>query len=535
MNLRAVIRKFTCLSLIEKLRIIFYPIFQLWEIPTAWMKSLWAARILLNGKWSRYIGFHPQNAINNFFYRTQWINLDRYGLDQVSPVIGLGAYPLRNWFHLALPASYIYAHAGAVTTLAGTFMWVFSHLIWIDTVELWWGIVVTLLLFFSSTSYAMAFVRQNYQILGWMWFPMALYAISEGNLVLAAFAWFAAGLAGITPIFFALPILIVMAVTAGDQQIMWTLGPALILIGARILPLLRSGGLLESLLNLAKMIGATSNKVRYHREMNRLGIFTIYFLLHYLLAASLLSIAIGSVAVLPFVGVFLLFVNERLVRVADPQSLIMLVVTLFVFEAVQSDPGWGVALALWFAVSPLGIFLFIQRVSQANRLGSILVTRPFDHTELEQGVETFLAEVNLGERVYFAFNDPGGKYNNIFDGYRRIHELPLQVASKKGIHLFPDWWAVAETNYEGAPQCWGRTPDEVKGNCERWGANYAIVYQQMGSILDPIWMKDFELLSEFDWGDYFASPPDLELWWASNPTPKWFLLHYNNMTITETT
>ena len=51
------------------------------------------------------MGFHPHNAINSLFYRTQWINLDRYGRSQHSPVLGLGDYPLKNWFHLSLPAS----------------------------------------------------------------------------------------------------------------------------------------------------------------------------------------------------------------------------------------------------------------------------------------------------------------------------------------------------------------------------------------------------------------------------------------------
>ena len=44
----------------------------------------------------------------------------------------------------------------------------------------------------------MAFVRQNYQILGWMWLPTALYGVSSEQWALASFAWFAA-VFGITP------------------------------------------------------------------------------------------------------------------------------------------------------------------------------------------------------------------------------------------------------------------------------------------------------------------------------------------------
>ena len=71
------LQKFFALPLRLKIELVFYPFFLLYRMPVAWAKSLWEARILLQGRWSRYMGFHPENAINNLFYRTQWINLDR--------------------------------------------------------------------------------------------------------------------------------------------------------------------------------------------------------------------------------------------------------------------------------------------------------------------------------------------------------------------------------------------------------------------------------------------------------------------------
>ena len=69
-----------------------------------------------------------------------------------------------------------------------------------------------------------------------------------------------------------------------------------------------------------------------------------------------------------------------------------------------------------------------------------------------------------GSKVYFAFSDPDGSYGKIFDGYRHIHEVPLHVATLRKINLFPDWWAVSQTNYVEAPNCWGRTKNEVLEN-----------------------------------------------------------------------
>ena len=113
------LQKFFAFRLRVKTELELYPVFVICRVPVTWFKSLWGARILLKGQQSSYMGFNPRNAINSLFYQAQWINSDRYGRTGRSPVIGLGSYSLKNWFHLPLLASYIYAHARAVTTLAG--------------------------------------------------------------------------------------------------------------------------------------------------------------------------------------------------------------------------------------------------------------------------------------------------------------------------------------------------------------------------------------------------------------------------------
>lgn len=516
-----------------QVELLFYPLFLLYRMPIAWAKSLWEARILLNGQWSRYMGFHPRNAINNLYYRTLWTNLDRYGRYGNSPVIGLGNYPLKNWFHLSLPASYIYANAGAVTTLVSTLAWVFGHLVWLESVENWWWVIsVVTVLFLSSTAYAMAFARQNYQMLGWMWLPLALYFSNESSYVLATFAWFAAGLAGVTPIFFAVPIVLAIALLNQDPLLVLVILPALVYAAFRFFPLLIDGGLSQAVKNIAQVIGVTQRKVRYKRGMQQLALGTLYFLTLYLISSGLMSVSIGEIAALPLLGVILFLFNQRFMRVADDQSLIVIAVSLFTFTAIHSEPGWLSLTALWLAINPLGFVISIQRLGEdGSGDGKILINPPFDQTELEKAMHSFFEPVSRGESVYFAFEDPGGKYFNIFDGYRVIHELPLQVASRKEIHLFPDWWAVAETNYEGAPQCWGRSLDEVINNCQRWNARYAMIYQEAGSILEEKWNESFEFISEFDWGDYQYLFRCEQLWPKDKPTPKWFLLRYSESDI----
>ena len=517
------------LPLFSKIEILFYPFFLIYRMPRAWILSLWRSRVLMNGGWSRYMGFHPHNSINSLFYRTQWINLNRYGRSKISPILGLGNFPLKNWFYLSLPATYVYANAGAVTTLGCTLVWIFSHFLWLGETSIWWAITVTLLLFFSSTSYVMAFVRQNYQMLGWMWLPAALYFTLHSEFIHSSFAWFAMGVFGITPAFFAVPIVISISIELGSYLHLIVLLPIFLITISSFIPLInRSNGEGYDTLNkIAKLIGITQKSVRYDRGMKRLGFKNIYFILLYFISCLILSFTQDGIPIYPLVGLLLFLINQRFLRVADEQSLILIITSLFAAAALQSGPSLLTFLAIWLAFNPAAFFLSIQGIGKPGGDASILISEPFDHSELMLAMNNFLSDINVGEKVYFAFNDPNGKYFNVFDGYRVIHELPLNIASERAFHLFPDWWAVLQTNYEGAPQCWGRSVEDVIDNCFRWDAKYAIIYQPSGQHLCSKWKNHFSLISEFDWNDYRHLFRGVDIWPSTHPTPKWFLLRRN--------
>jgi hypothetical protein len=524
MNPRKALKTFKALPVGTKVELLLYPVFLLWQMPIAWVKSLWYARVLLNGQWDRYMGFSANNAINSLFYRTQWININRYGRKGLSPVLGLGAYPLLNWFHLSSLASYIYANAGAVVTLLGTLVWVFSHLSWLEVADPIWVLAVTFSLFFSSTAYAMAFARQNYQILGWMWLPTALYAITSGHWALGAMAWFAAAMFGITPVFFAVPMMSAVAWTSDSWMPLATIFPALIYTAGRFYPLIQGGNLKSAISSMAKLIGMTSRQVRYHRQIKRLSLGDLYFTVLYFTGAALAWWVSNIMPALLMLGAALYVINQRYFRVADDQSMIMITASLWAAALMDSSGRWELLGIFWLIISPMGMFILIQRLEREKGMLHVEHFKPFDHYYLMHSIEVFFRPVKAGETVYLAFADPEGAYFNIFDGYREIHEVPLCVAAKKGFHLFPDWYAVQETNYDGAPQCWGRSVGEVKQNCSQWNASYAVVYQETSSVLDIAWQRDFDLVSEFDWGLWVDSFHGAQLWPEENPAPKLFLI-----------
>ena len=141
---------------------------------------------------------------------------------------------------------------------------------------------------------------------------------------------------------------------------------------------------------------------------------------------------------------------------------------------------------------------------------------------MREGMERFLAPVKPGQRVLMAFENPNGVYEKIFDGYRVLLELPLQVAAKKEVHFMPDWWAVFEVNYDGAPEFWGRDVESVKDNLLTWKTDYVVIYQDSQTKLNPKWEEaGFEALSHFSWLSY---EKDLGTKLYSGETPDWWLL-----------
>lgn len=493
-------------------------------IARSWVLTLWASRRLLLGQWGRYHGFHPRNALNSFFYKTQWLNLERYGRNGVSPIVGLGAFPLRRWFHLSLLSSCLYANAGAATTVIGTIAWAAAHLVWLDSVAWVWGCAVTAVLLFSSTAFAMAFVRQNYNILGWMWLPLALYAISTAQWALAALVWLAASMASITVIFAALPLMFVLSAVTGQWECIFSLLPALAKLLLHFVSMLRGEGAQSPILDIAKVIGLTKAGVRYKRTSMRLGMVNTYLIVIYSIACGMIWLGQAAVPYLLLVAASLFVLNQRLIRFADDQSVILLFVTICGATVLQGAPSVLSFLGMLLAANPLPLSLGLTSTEREGSLIRVPSLSPFNHEQIYAAISRFFEQVPKSAKVYIAFEDPEGVYERIFDGYRNLLELPLFVAAERGIHMFPDWHAVSETNYEGAPVCWGRTPEAVLDNVRRWQAGYVVVYQDAGTELAGEWRSlGFLEKASFDWFDWKNELRGVKLWRAAHP-PKWWLL-----------
>lgn len=504
------------------LEALFHPVLVPVMVVLPLIRSLWAARVLLDGRWGDYHGFHPIHALNGLYYKTQWLNIERHGLNGTSPTLGLGAFRLSGWFYLSLLSSCLYGNGGAAVTLLGTASWAMLHSIWYWAIPWKWVTLIILVTFFSSTTYLMAFVRQNYNIIGWMWLPLGLFGILSNQLGLAAVAWFAASLGSTTAVFAVAPLVIGLAIGENHPYLLLTLVPAAIKFSLHFLPMIRGQSVMAGVTGIAKLIGVSGRGAKYKRNLTEFNPVSLYFLVIYAVACGLIWYDHGEPPALVIAALATFVVNQYLVRFADIQSMIILFVSAAA-ATVMVEPSELVALAgLVLAANPIPAALGGGLWRSTHSVVRPPVVSPFDHSELHRAMSAFL-EVPTGSRVLFAFDDPGDDYAKIFDGYRLLMELPLLVASEKGVHLMPDWYAVTETNYPDAPSFWGRDPDAVRANMARWDADRVIVYQDSGTELDPAWSSGYKVIATFDWGEWATALGSARLWATDRP-PKWWLL-----------
>ncbi len=444
------------------IRILFYPVTQLFITPVKLLTLLYKSIVLLDGKWGNYGGFISTNTVNHFFYWTRALNLYRYGRSGNSPYIGLGNYPLSRCFHYTLPSLYAFWIAPTVTVLTGIIGWLLVHLIWINYVSFQWVLIIMFLSFISNSFY-LNIIRQNYNALGWIFFPLGLLGLFTGNWIIAGLCWFLASYFSFTIVALAVLLSIPTALQIYSLMPFITVIPAIIKLLFNFVPFIQSGNIKSILQKVMKAIGITNKGVKYKRKQSKgLNIVFIYFLILYIQFLLVCYWRTNTLCIYFFTGIIVYLLNGLFIRFADFQSINMLIFSLGLFTIIQYSGDIWLLISYWILISPFP--LATDRCDQNNP--DILPTAyPLDISPLIDKMQTFFEPVSENKRVLISFDDPQNIYENVFDGYRRLLEVPHYYASVKKFRLFPDWWGVFELNYDGAPDFWGRDVKSVTHYC----------------------------------------------------------------------
>lgn len=507
------------------IRLLLAPLTVIVTTPFRMCQLLWNCRVLLDGNWSHYHRFSGIPSANCFYYWNQAFQLDEYGRSGISPLIGTGNYSLKKWFHLSLPSHYLFWRMSNVTTLVSFFGWAFSHVIWMSYIDAWFIILIIIIASLGSLLYS-CIDRVNYNSIGWLFFPMALYGLYSNNFWITVFAGLMASFGSIT-----------VSVYIGISSIVFALHHlsmiplvAMFPMGLKILSQLVSavGTDRQIFNNVANLIGLSRKGVKYKRSV-KLGVSNIYFVaLFGVYIALSFYLAQGQTLIFLYVAslmVFLYVLNESsLFRFADTHSFYLSIWSVITANTIIFQDIYILA-AYLFVSNPVPLFgLFFD---DKKIIDVVPERQPIYVKNYVNAVAGLFKNVPPGSKVLFAFNDPGTEYDKIFDGYRQIHEVALYVAARKKIHLFPDWYAVSENNYPGAPSLWGRDVNSVLRNAQEREASHVIVYDTSEDVVSPIFIESdlFACVGELDWASIAGEFPVGYPYGTKNraKTPIWYI------------
>lgn len=503
---------------------VFYPFITIVTMPIRFWQTLWNCRVLADGKnWGDYPNFNPKSASNSLFYWTRASTLRRFGRSGKVQNLGLGDFKLSGYFHYSLLSLYAYWKAGSVTLILGMFGWWSGHLLWLDQtgVSFAWLVAIMTVSLFCTTFYSNIFGKQNYNVLGWMFLPIVLYAWYNELWVLAGLAILFSSFCSITVVFITYWLAMFYSIQVWSVTPVLTLIPSCIKICTHFYPYFLNGGLKNYLRVVAKAIGLKNKSSKYVRHLRmRFTTMHVYRLLIYSQFAVVLTVHSKSLPLLVLISVIAWIINSRLLRFGDEQSLQMLIFSTATAAIIRADVSLWLLASFWILASPIPYF---SGLPGQKSLLLVPILRPLNIRPLLNEMIKFLSPVQSRERILMAFEDPQGEYSNLFDGYRALVELPLYVSSERNIHFIPNWHAIFELNYEGAPDFWGREVHDVERQMEAWEADYVIVYQRSGTELEKKWATaGFKEVSHFPWGKYDKYFEDIKPY--RGYTPDWWLL-----------
>jgi len=504
------------------LRILVSPITTIFTTPYRLIQTLSHCSVVFEGKkLNEYPAFHLRKAFVALFYWTRALNLYRFGRKGSSPYLGLGDKSLSRFFFYSLPSLYAYWIGGVGTVLLGMFGWTFTTLIWLQDIHNYWVFLIIIIAVISTTFYVNTFYHQNYNASGWVFFPLVIYGLMTHHWTILGLAILFASFASITVVFISDILVLVTVLATGSLMPLLVVLPGNIKFILNLYPLVLSNHFFRDLLSVIKAVGISSKNIKYKRKGTKtFGIYQFYYLFIYLQFVICYVLLQDRTPFLFISAIAMFMVNAILLRFADFQSMQMLMLSLSTALVITSSNVFLLP-SYWIAISPIPLLAF--GFKKENFLDIVPELHPVSLKPYIQDMDDFLSDIKPGAKILMAFNDPNGVYENIFDGYRIIYELPLYVANKREIHLIPDWWAVNELNYEGAPDFWGRDVASVVKNMEYWQTDFVIIYQGIGRSISEEWeMHGFQVVRRFSWEKYERELQDYNV--INNEIPEWILL-----------
>ncbi len=396
---------------------------------------------LINCKWKYLSGNDERNALNNYFYYVQDLNVQKFGRYGTAGLMGGGNYSLKNLFHIT-PVSLRFQ-----SCFGTTFMLFFSMCFWglsfaliyQDSPNLWLLVLVV----FSTLFFASFIEVQNYNILGWMFFPILLSVISDSQYLALITVLCCISFCSFTGFFVAAILVFVSGVYLEDWLMILTIAPGALLWGLPVFISLGDGA-------LAKILGILGGygQVKYKRSNRKIitisklyliGLQLCFFITSFFLQeTTLLLVLLGMV-------IFLFFINAAIFRFADEGSFYIAYLSVSLAYVLQNDISVPTLSLYLLSIFPV-YGLVLDVLPEGGSFISPGKRRPVDTSGIYQDFVSLFKSIPDREQVLVAYKNPEGEYSNLFVGYRGLQEILQYSAVSCDVSIVPDWYTVFENN-----------------------------------------------------------------------------------------
>lgn len=474
-----------------KLKYFFFPIFQLVLNPINTVLTL--KNIIFNSVFNKekkyYSGMTEVTAINMYFYYTQNLNLSKSSFFGHSYTLTLDPFKMNKLFHLSPLGLGIMSRIGTVNmNFFASFVFLFS-LLFIFKSDSYGSTIFIAITLFSTLFFVNFYELQNYNSLGWMLFPIAIYSLVSGNNFELMLYLSLIGIFSITGIFVFTFILLSYMLMYWNFESAIYIMPVLSYYGYR---LLISGHIMK----LLSAIGMVSGS-RYKRSDIKLNFQKIYILSIIFIAYIVTLILDLQLSFLVFVIFLLSFVNFAFRRFADNQTIYISYLSVIIVVFSQGDFSNINYIAFFILVNPILGFISSSK-SQFNMETPIL--SPVFTKPLIDKIDDLLSPVDSHSLVLMSFKDPIDEYTKIFEGIRVIVEPLHYCSTKRDILLLPNWYSISAESSSSVP-LWFSTPNDFdKLNTS---AEFILIHssEEFDEVYS-IWGDNFEFLTSLNWHDY---------------------------------
>lgn len=459
---------------------------------------------------TNHLHFSPHWGLNSTFYYVEELMLERYGRKGYSYEYSIGR-SMKRFFYFTQPSLWIFKNLGAtLTQFIFTFAILLSY-VYIASINPF-GVstyYIYIALFFSiiSTSYYyFIFEAQNYNAVGWAFYPLFLFFLVLGNWPLAslvllciAFTSFTATLIGF------LICLTIGAVTLSFWPLLVAI-PAFIKITLHFRHLFTLEGLFRDFGGVLDFLGF-SGEGKKKRTLS-FGIVGFYFtslqaiyLLAFLYFSDLSSSITMIFASLLLLSIALFICNKKFARFADPQTLIMLFFIIATFSLLSVSE-WYILIPYIIAINPIPILLGFSGEDSKRLLFSVPKREPYYIRPILNMFNDFLEVIPEKSRIIELHEYSDDDYNSVFKNLRPIHEPLLYTANSKNINIVPDFIAIFDSWSMKFPlsDILKQDPKKAITACHLLGSPYVMMLVDNTEYSDHEWRENgFTEISRLDW------------------------------------